>query len=131
MAGNGNEKSLKNLKKFGTPGGSKPMNGDHGYPYERWSLRGSIRHLAAQEIDPRDKDALAKLMGKRKPTIAEMIAIKKLSKAMAGDYACMESVENSVDGKLAETIFTPDQKSIEKINLVFVDANKRKPPEQT
>ena len=97
-----NPNSIKNLEKrkpFGTPGGDKPMNGDHGYPYERWSLRMTQRHLAAQEIDPFDKDAIQKLIGKRKLTIAETMAIRQIQRGMVNESACV-NVTNNIEGEL-------------------------------
>ena len=84
---------------FGQPGGADPAEAARrGKP---WSVRNAVRKLAAEEVNAEDPNS-SKPKGIM--TRAQIIAMRQLEKAMAGDSQAAMYVTDNVDGKLAQTI---------------------------
>ena len=87
--------------RFGQPGGPDPRAATKsGVP--KWSIRKALAHMAAQEVDPNDRNAMRKLLGD-KPTLAQVIAAAAITKASKGDMAAVGYATENIDGKLPQT----------------------------
>jgi hypothetical protein len=87
--------------RFGDPGGPDPRKATKMGP-PKWSIRKALAHMAAQEVDPNDRNAMRKLLGD-KPTLAQVIAAAALTKASKGDMAAVGYATENIDGKLPQT----------------------------
>ena len=101
-----NEKSLENLKPF-TKGGENP-NQAQNLPGSNnaWSIRNKLRHLATQELDPSDPEAMKKCItrdGTKHPTVAETIAAAILTRASSGNIKAATAAMDNIEGKLPQT----------------------------
>ncbi|MFI0489348.1 MAG: hypothetical protein ACH344_08725 [Yersinia sp. (in: enterobacteria)] len=67
------------------------------YAPHRGSIRTAQRHLATQLVDPTDPQAIHEMTGGRKLSMAEMMALKQMVRAMKDDYAC-KLVTDNIDG---------------------------------
>lgn len=105
MAGKG-DKNIK-LLGFGTERGADPKEAGRAGGTKRWSIRNAVRRLCAQEFDftriddPKYLQEFLTEGGRRNPTLAEMLALKRIQQAMASPSA-MEMVVGDIDGKLVE-----------------------------
>ena len=73
--------------------------------YHPMNLRAAIRHLAAQDIDPRNlKESFDELLGHHAFSVAEMIAYKRLHMALTGDNHATDRVEDACCGKMEDTL---------------------------
>jgi hypothetical protein len=91
-----NKNSLDNLRPYGTPTGN-PRNQELADPTPAWSIRGSMRRIAATEIDLSDKEAVEKLYTGT-ATIGKAIAVKAMQKALEGDLGAIKHATDSIDG---------------------------------
>jgi hypothetical protein len=66
-----------------------------------WSIRNMVRYFAANEIDPKDMAAVERFLGK-KPSNAQIIALKAMQKAQSGDMRAIEYATDQIDGKLPQ-----------------------------
>lgn len=89
-----------NGHRFGDAGGADPRKATNMGP-PKWSIRKALAHMAAQEVDPNDKNAMRKLLGD-KPTLAQCIAAAALTKASKGDMAAVNYATENIDGKLPQ-----------------------------
>lgn len=89
-------------KQFGAENGN-PQIQDSNCGYPTWSVRGAQRYFAAQPIDLDDTNALTNMLGRRKVSVAEAIALKQIRKALAGEDRAMETVTDNIEGKLEES----------------------------
>jgi hypothetical protein len=72
---------------FGKPGGADPREATKMGP-PKWSIRKALAHMAAQEVNPKDPEAIKKLLGDN-PTLAQVIAASALAKASKGDMTAV------------------------------------------
>jgi hypothetical protein len=103
---------------FGQPGAPDPVAAAKKKAAEepaRWSYRGHFKNLAAQDIstDPaRINEELQRLrdeLGPKAP-LAKMMAIRALERALKKmEPILLEKIIDNTEGKLSQTIFTPDK----------------------
>lgn len=92
--------------RFGQPGGADPVAATKS-GNKPWSIRNSVRRLAAAEFDIDKKmtpEEFAKKFGAggRTLTGAQMIAAKKFHMALSGNAKVMKEITEDVDGKLVQ-----------------------------
>lgn len=107
-------------KRFGDPGGTDPRAATKMGP-PKWSIRKALSHMAAQEVDPRDKNAMVKLLGE-KPTLAQVIAAAALTKASKGDMNAVNYATENIDGKLPQTNINAEYDAIKGASDEELDA---------
>ena len=101
---------------FGAEGGPDPREARKKVDEPaRWSYRGHFKNLAAQDIstDPaRINEELQRLrdeLGPKAP-LAKMMAIRALERALKKmEPILLEKIIDNTEGKLSQTIFTPDK----------------------
>src|SRR5271170_988339 len=86
--------------RFGQPDGPDPRKATKNGP-PKWSIRKALAHMAAQEVNPADKNAMVKLLGPN-PTLAQVIAAAALTKASKGDMTAVHYATENIDGKLPQ-----------------------------
>ncbi len=83
-------------KRFGDEGGADPAEAAR--KASPWSVRNSIRRFGMM-----DDETLKEAAKDPRRNQLELIAIKKIMVARAGDVRAMDKIEESIDGKLVET----------------------------
>lgn len=107
----GKQERMKNLKTFGTPEGNKNQSQNVKGGNKPYSIRGSIKYLAGQQIDISNPKSINELLP-AKPTIAQYIAMNTLLKASKADMKAVEFATDQIDGKLANTNINADLSAI-------------------
>ena len=82
-----------------------------------WAIRGWAKYFAGQGLDLNDPSALEKLLG-HKPTVAQVLAVRMLQKAVDGNLKAIELSMDSIEGKLAQKIAGEDDNPLVVINRV-------------
>jgi hypothetical protein len=106
--------------RFGQPGGPNPRAATKNGP-PKWSIRKALAHMAAQEVDPNDRNAMRNLLGKN-PTLAQVIAAAALTKASKGDMAAVNYATENIDGKLPQTNINAEYEAIKDASDEELDA---------
>jgi hypothetical protein len=109
---------------FGKPDGMDPKKATKmGVP--KWSIRKALAHMAAQNIDINDRNALKSLLGDN-PTLAQVIAAAALMKASKGDMTAVAYATENIDGKMPqETQLTGKDGAALQQPVIYLPANDR------
>ncbi len=91
----------------------------------KWSIRKALAHMAAQNIDINDRNALKSLLGDN-PTLAQVIAAAALMKASKGDMTAVAYATENIDGKMPqETQLTGKDGAALQQPVIYLPANDR------
>ncbi|WP_263353371.1 hypothetical protein [Acidicapsa acidisoli] len=113
-----------NGHRFGDAGGADPRKATKMGP-PKWSIRKALAHMAAQNIDINDRNALKSLLGDN-PTLAQVIAAAALMKASKGDMTAVAYATENIDGKMPqETQLTGKDGAALQQPVIYLPANDR------
>lgn len=104
--GKGQLNGKEDGKAYGTKGAPK-RNQEMENPTVPWSMKNALRHLGTQAINPRDKEAMQKLLtrdGKRMPTLNELAAAGLFKEATKGNVGAARTILEHLDGKPPQSV---------------------------
>jgi len=97
---------IKGCKQYGSPD-APPRNQELEHPTASWSIKNGLRHIGAQHVDPTDKNAVRSLItrgGKKKPTMAEVVAARLYTEAAGGNVGAARTIIEHIDGKPPQAV---------------------------